>query len=216
MLWLFVGCLAFTAAVAMVTVLSGSFNEFVLRVLASSASVSAASVCGMACTAFVERGGHRRWGQAGVVLAVATLVVALATLWTDNPSDEQIRLTMVKVVWSVAAGHGELLLLPRLARDHSWVQRVAVAAIATLALLLTYVVIDTDPGEWMGRLIATVSILVALLTLVVPVLWKLGGDARNAPAAREQLLLTRSEDGCWSDDRGRRYSVQPLDEAAGS
>ena len=213
MLWLFVACLALTAAIAIVVVLSGTWSLFVARVLSSSASISAASICGMSCAAFIERGRQVAWGHAGVLLALATLIVAWAAIWTDSPGDAQIKLTMVMVVWTVAFAHAELLLLPKLAREHAWVQLAAVAAIAALALLLTYIVIDQRTGDAIGRVLATLSIFVALLTLVVPVLWRIGGAARGASAAHEQLVLTKGEDGAWCDRAGNRYSVQPIDES---
>jgi hypothetical protein len=216
MLWLFVGCLAFTAAAAVVTVLTGVFNEFVARVLGSSASISAASICGMACAAFAEHGRRPKLGVAGIVLSVVTLALALVTIWTDSPGEAQLKLVLVMVVWAVAVAHAELLTLPSLAASYGWVQLAAVAMIATLALLLTWIVYDGDPGEAFGRLLAVNSILVALFTLVVPVLWKIGGDAGRAAATKPQMVLTRGEDGVWEDASGARYVLQRLEEDRGS
>ena len=209
MLWLFVGCLALTAAIAIVTVLTGAFSDFVGRVLASSASVSAASVCAMACAAYQERGARPELGAAGVSLAGMTLAVALVAIWQPSPSTALVKWVLVMVVWSVGVAHAQLLLLPRLAPRHRWIQRAAVVAIGALAALLTLVIFDGDPGEAFGRWLAVHSILVALLTLVVPVVWRIGRESEDSGA---KLSLRRDAAGGWSDARGRRYDVRPLDE----
>ena len=209
MLWLFVGCLAVTAAIAIVTVLTGAFSEFVGRVLASSASVSAASVCAMACAAYQERGARSELGAAGVALAGMTLAVALVAIWQQSPSAALVKWVLAMVCWSVAVAHAELLLLPRLAPRHRWIQRAAVVAIGTLAALLTWVVFDGDPDEALGRWLAVHSILVALLTLVVPVVWRIGRESGDGGS---QLVLRRDAAGSWFDARGRRYEVRPLED----
>ncbi len=207
MLWLFVGCLAVTAAIAIVTVLTGAFSEFVGRVLASSASVSAASVCAMACAAYQERGARSELGAAGVALAGMTLAVALVAIWQQSVA--LVKWVLAMVCWSVAVAHAELLLLPRLAPRHRWIQRAAVVAIGTLAALLTWVVFDGDPDEALGRWLAVHSILVALLTLVVPVVWRIGRESGDGGS---QLVLRRDAAGSWFDARGRRYEVRPLED----
>ncbi len=207
MLWLFVGCLAVTAAIAIVTVLTGAFSEFVGRVLASSASVSAASVCAMACAAYQERGARPELGAAGVALAGMTLAVALVAIWQQSVA--LVKWVLAMVCWSVAVAHAELLLLPRLAPRHRWIQRAAVVAIGTLAALLTWVVFDGDPDEALGRWLAVHSILVALLTLVVPVVWRIGRESGDGGS---QLVLRRDAAGGWFDARGRRYEVRPLED----
>jgi hypothetical protein len=69
-------------------------------------------------------------------------------------------------------------------------------------------------GDGMLELVAVVSIGVALMTLAVPILWKLGRDVQAAePAsAAERLSLRRGVDGMWVDGDGRRYEVRRLDD----
>ena len=94
LLWLFVACLGVTALLAIAAVLGGDFSDFVLRVLGSSASVSAASICAMACAAFRERSRWPALGTAGIVLAAITLAFALVAIWRERLAD-------LEGVWSV-------------------------------------------------------------------------------------------------------------------
>lgn len=219
-LWVFVGFLAVTALLAIAAVLSGDFGDFEARVLGSSGSISAASICAMACAAFRERGRVPQLGTLGIALSGLALAVVLVTIWIHRPDDGLVKTALVLVVWAVATAHGELLLLPALAR-HGWAQVAAVAAIAVLALLLTFSIIGENIDEGMVRLIGVMAIVVALFTLVVPILWKIGGTAPAgaATAARDAattpgagtLVLRQAADGFWVDPAGARYAVQRLD-----
>lgn len=215
-LWSFLACLAITALVAIAAILDGRFDETKGRVLASSASISGASICAMACAAFVERGRVPWLGGVGIALAGLALLLVLIVLWAATRQRPWGRAALLATIWAVATAHAELLLLPRLSRAHRLVQPAAVAAIGTLATVLSVLVFWPSLGESVLQVVAVLSIVVALLTLAVPVLWKIGGTAEApAPVAapRDHLSLRRAADGTWVDGSGRRYAVQPLDAA---
>lgn len=212
-LWSFVGCLGFTALVAIVAVLSGDFGETQLRVLASSGAVSGASVCAMACAAFRERGRVPQLGTIGIALAGIALVATLVTVWQQDPDEGLIKSTLVLTIWAVAVAHAELLLLPALALRHRPVQVAAVGAIATLAAMLTALIVGEVSGDEFARLLGVLAIVVALLTLVVPIVAKIGGETAAPGSAPARLVLQRGPDGVWVDAGGTRYAVTPLDRA---
>jgi peptidoglycan/LPS O-acetylase OafA/YrhL len=219
-LWLFLGFLGITALLAIGAVLSSEFGDTQARVLSSSASISAASVLAMACAAFRERGRVPVFGSLGIVLAGLALLAALVLIWTqsEHPSEAMIKTTLLLVVYAVGTAHAELLLLPPLARRHAVAQPVGVGLIALLAALLTIVILDPeDVAEGLSRSIAVVSILVALVTLAIPILWKLGGEVRGgvAGAAVETLALRRRPDGTWVDAAGAGYRVERIEAGAG-
>lgn len=213
-LWVFLGFLGCTALLAIGAVLSGSFGELQARVLASSASVSAASICAMACAAFRERGRVPGLGTAGIALAGVALAAVLVAVWTEHPGESQMRWTFTIVVYAVATAHAELLLLPRLSPRHAPMQLLAVGSIALLAVLLTVAILGHVDNEGMMRTVAVVAIVVALQTLAIPILWKIGGDEGVSGAAggasAPQLVLRQGADGVWVDAAGARYVVRRL------
>ena len=213
-LWLFLGFLALTALVAMVTVLSGTFGQTEGRILGSSATVSAASVCAMACAAFRERDRGRRLGSLGIGLAIAAAAALLVQIWRQGENETQVKVTLLLVTYAAGMAHAELLWMPRLLPAHRWVQKAAVAAIATLDALLTYLILGGGGDDAVARLAIAVSIVVALLTLVVPILWKIGGASRAVPGDPARLSLSRQADGAWVDGAGVRYEVRRLEDAA--
>ena len=71
-------------------------------------------------------------------------------------------------------------------------------------------------GDLLPRLMVTLAILVALLTLVVPILAKLrsGHDGTDGErhSALERLVLVRGSDGVFRDSLGQRYRVERVGE----
>lgn len=212
-LWLFVAFLAATALLAIVTVLAGNFGETEGRILASSSTVSAACVCAMACAAFRERERCRQLGSLGIGLAIAAAVASLLLIWGGHASDAQARVTLLLVLYAVGVAHAEVLLLPALLPAHRWVQRWAVGAIGALVLLLTWFILGDRPGDDAVRVAIVLSIVVALLTLVVPILWKIGrAAAAAAPGTGRVLVLHQQADGTWADGDGVRWDVRRPDD----
>lgn len=208
LLWLFLGCLGVSALLAIGAVLNGKFGELELRIVASSSTISGASICAMACAAFRERERGRRLGTIGIALACVAAALLLLLIWRDGHDRPLNELTLVIAICAVATAHAQLLWLPRLAERHRWAQFAAVGAIGLLALLLTSVILGDADSEGMLRSTIVVGIVVALLTLAVPILWKIGSVGSEAGTAAERLVLHRAPDGGWVDATGARYDVQ--------
>ena len=102
----------------------------------------------------------------------------------------------------------------RLHERHGGVQWSAIGAIAVLAGLLSLLILGDVDSEGLVRVVAVAAIVVALLTLAVPILWKIGGESAvgGVPgAAGATLRLCRGIDGVWVDESGARYEVRRLD-----
>jgi hypothetical protein len=209
-LWLFIGFLGLAALLAIGAVLGGSFGELHARVCASAGTISAASVCALACAAFRERERGRTLGNVGIALAGIAAVAILLMIWSDG-GEWPWRVTIILAVWAAATAHAELLWLPRLRANHQWTQRALVGAIGVLSILLTVLILGDADNEEMIRLTVVVAILVALLTLVVPILAKIGAVAAAGDVgAGQQLVLRRTSDGMWIDEAGLLYEVRRL------
>ena len=59
------------------------------------------------------------------------------------------------------------------------------------------------------RFLAVVSIVVVLLTLVIPILMKIGG---RGPQRRGRLLLSEKVDGTYVNESGQSYRVTKISE----
>ena len=169
-LWAFIGFLVVTAIVAIVAVVSGDFGDFESKVLITSLIISGTSVCVMAYATFAERTGLVKVGQVGVALAVAAAGLLLVGMWSERGEDEFWKVTLTFLILAVGLAYTLLLLLPELKGRQRWIHTtssVSIGALAGMSILAIWLEFSED---WYLRLLAVVAILVALQTLVIPVL----------------------------------------------
>ena len=212
-LWLCLAFLVISALVAIAAVMTGDFGDTRIRILATSGTVSAASICAMACAAFRERARVRGLGDLGIALATLAGLTTVVATWIPGFDARTWKTVFALGCAAVAVAHAELLWLPVLRAGHRWVQVAATALIATLALLIDLLILGGARGDLFTRSMIVVSILVALVTLLVPVLWRIdAATVGTKAAAAERLVLTRQPDGSFADAAGNRYAVRRVDD----
>lgn len=208
LLKVFICFLVFTALSAIVAVLLGEFDDFVFKVLASTFTISVASICAMICVAFIEKRQRQQWGLAGIVLAAVTALLIIAGLWVEIGGKDYWRVIAVLATAAAALAHTFLLLMPDLDADHRWIQRVSIGSIAILASQIILAVVAEIDDEGYYRLLVIVSIIVVLETLMVPILMKLRKEGKQVV---EKLILERLEGDRFTDPAGRIYKVTQTD-----
>lgn len=169
-LWAFIGFLVVTAIVAIVAVVSGDFGDFEAKVLITSLIISGASVCVMAYATFAERSGLVRVGQVGVALTVVAAGLLLVGMWSERGEDEFWKGTLTLLILAVGLAYALLLLLPELKGKQRWIRTTSSLSIGALAAMMILAIWVEISEGWFIRLLAVVAILVALQTLVIPVL----------------------------------------------
>jgi len=196
-------------------VLTGTFGELQARILGSSTTISLACVTAMACAAYRERGRHPRLGEIGIACSALAAGLMLFGIWAQvRVSDSELfwKTVFLTMIWAFACAHAQLLCLPNLHHDHRWTQNVVVAAIVTLTTLGSIAILAEVDDEWLARVMIAIAIVVALFTLVVPLLAKMRkADAPTDEAAAERLVLVRGADGVFRDGFGVGYRVERID-----
>ena len=74
----FIGFLGLTAIIAVIAVLRGEFGKLEEKILATSLTISGASICSMSCAAFIDKKKHTLLGLFGIGLSVAAAVLLIA------------------------------------------------------------------------------------------------------------------------------------------
>ena len=207
LLKVFIWFLVITALIAIIAVLAGEFGEFIVKVVVTSTSISAASLCGMSCAAFVERRGRHELGITGVALAWAAAAMIICGIWFEWGDDDYWKAIGVLSVSAGAIAHICLLGLPQLDARHRWAQPFATVSITILAIQLNFTIIfelfDDDLVLYF-RLLAVVAILTGLVTLTIPILVKL---RKNAQSAAQRLVLEHLDGDRYKADNGTIYHV---------
>lgn len=230
LLKVFIGFLSLTALVAIVSVLSHKFGETQLKVLLTTFSITAGSICAMSCAAFLERQGGNGAGNgvgfAGILAASVAVLLAIVGVWGELKEPGFWKTTVTCIVVAVAFAHACLLRLPNLGASHRWMQTVSTILIGFLGVQISLAVWGEIRDDLYYRFMAVVSVLVVLMTLVIPICTRLGAPAAEAPEALahvaqrgdplpEQLVLRQVAGAVFADPAGRRYRVTEIQAEAG-
>src|SRR6476619_1698791 len=101
LLKVFIGFLSLTALIAIVSVLGGEFGNTQLKVLITTCSISAASICAMACAALVERKNAKVLGGTGIFIASVAALMVIVGAWSEIAEEGYWRITAILVAASV-------------------------------------------------------------------------------------------------------------------
>jgi hypothetical protein len=203
----FIGFLILTALIAVVTVLVGNFGELQFKILASSFSVSIASICAMSGAVFMESRGPRWLGVLGIVIALIGVLLVNLGLWLEPGNWTFWKIAFVFVVVSLGLAHGFLLQLPSLNVAYKWVQPLSAISIALLVALISAALIFDLSGDWLWRVMTVVAIVVVLCSALIPILLRLGASS----TVRVKLVLELLENGVYQSADGKRFEVRELE-----
>ena len=206
----FVGFLGLTAFIAIVSVLSGEFGELQMKILVTSFTISAASICSMSCAAFIEKQKQQGLGFSGILLSVVAAVLLIFSIWLEFENEWYFKTTFTVAVFAVAFAHAFLLVLPDLENKHTWIQKAATISILVLGGQIIGVLWADIRHEAYIRALAVVAIIVVLETLLVPLFMKLKINKKSTGAT---LILEPIglEPGRYRDATGLEYRVEKLE-----
>lgn len=183
-----------SALLGIVVILIGNFGEFETKVLLTALTITATSILGLACGAFLETGRGKLLPAAGIGLALVSAVMWMILIWQERiENDAYIKSLMSATLLAASCSHISLLSLARLERKFVWSRYAAQIAIWTLAAFLLYFVwtngnIDED---LMGRIIGVLGIVIAALTVITPVFHKLSSSEPTVQEIDDEIAALR-------------------------
>ncbi len=210
LLKVFIGFLIATAAMAIISVVMGDLGEFQMKVLVTTLTISAASICAMSGAAFVEGRGQKALGGVGMGLSFVAAALVIGGVWGGANDVDYWRTAMSFTILAVAFAHGFLLCLPRLVSAYHWVFIAVPVCIGVLAIQILSLMWEVADSEFFIRATTVNSILVVLLTLVVPILMRIGRTHRGSE--KQRLVLTQQHENVFADPDGALYRVEPQSE----
>jgi uncharacterized membrane protein len=129
-------------------------------------------------------------------------------VWAEAYFGSYWKTTGIVSVFAIASAHSLALLAVRLRPTHSWLRPLAAGIIFALATLISFMIAYELHDKSAFKLVAILAILVALATLVIPIMARLGEVAPSRSG--ETLSLRKREDGRYEDKNGRLYEVKEL------
>ncbi|WP_321531170.1 hypothetical protein [uncultured Desulfuromonas sp.] len=202
--------LAISALCAIVTVISGSFGAFEVRVMVTTSVIAGASICSLCCSAHMAATKIHWPAVSGMTLAMIAAVLAICGVWFDADGETFWRSVAFFTVWAIAFAHALALLMVRLELRFHWLRVATTATIVANAVVFTIMIVTGYDDDAVFKLIAVLSVLAALETLLVPIMAKLSSRRAHKSSAADLVLFCDAA-GKYHDRHGQRYDVRPLD-----
>lgn len=176
-LWFLIISVALSAIVGIIAILSGSFGRVQAQIVLTTLTISAASICALACGALWESGRAKLLPMAGIALAIASACLFIVGIWFKSARFGYWRFSASVGLIAIATAHACLLSLARLTARFAWARIAAIAAVYLLAGQMIYVIYYTPKGDTFFRILGVTSIVAASLTILTPVFHRLSrGD----------------------------------------
>jgi len=187
-LWFLIASVGASAVLGIIIVLAGSLSDLQVRIILTTLTVSAASICALACGALWESRRKMLLPLPGALLASLAAVLIIIGIWAKISGEEYWKFAASVGLLAVATTHACLLALAKLAPRFAWTRAVAFASVYVLACLGIYLMYFTPKGDTFVRIIGATSIIVAALTILTPLFHRLSRgdlDAVESPVATE-------------------------------
>lgn len=192
-LYSLIASVAISALFGIAAILMGNFGEFEIRILVTSLTISAASLCGVSCGAAYEAKRAKMIPIAGVGLAIAAASMIIAAIWGEFSSQEYWKCTATLEIFAIACAHMSLLLLARLAKRFQWAMWGGYFAVFGGAIVLSSLFWGDFELEWTGRLFGVLAILSSAFSIMIPVFHRLCREELTVPESHEENGLNEIE-----------------------
>jgi signal transduction histidine kinase len=182
-LYLLIASVTLSAVIGIGVILFGDFGLIEVRVLMTTLTVTAASVFGLSCGAYLESGRGKYVPWAGIALSIASALMCFFIIWNVLDESEIFIKSFVTVTLLAAAcSYLSLLSLARLERRFGWPRTAATICVTLLSIILLYILWFEPEGEstLIYRILGVLGILLASITVVTPVLLKLSSVSGDA------------------------------------
>ncbi len=180
-LYALIASVAISAGLGILAILAGDWGWLEIRVLLTTVTIAAASICGLGCGAYLAVGGKGPVPLAGIALAIAAAALVLIGLWAEIGGEAYWKLAASVCVFGVACAHLSLLSMARLAPSFRWSLVAAYVTILAVATLIVVMILGEPRSDAMFRLLAVAAIFDAAITILVPVFHWLSRSPSGAP-----------------------------------
>src|SRR5262245_7036499 len=183
-LWFLIGSVALSAMLGVIALLSGTVGRIQAQIILTTLTISAGSICALACGALWEKGRAKPLSLAGIALAIVSACLFISGIWFESNSEAFWKFSAAVGLVALATAHTCLLFLATLAPRFAWTRIAAIASVYVLAGQMIYLIYYTPGDDFFFRILGVTSIVAASLTIVTPVFHRLSrSDLSSSVAA---------------------------------
>ncbi|HEY8560285.1 MAG TPA: hypothetical protein VIL74_07900 [Pyrinomonadaceae bacterium] len=195
-LYLLIASVAASALIGAAVFAFGTFaGDFEIKILLTTLTVTVTSILGLACGAYLETGRGKILPLAGIALALVSCVLWIFLVWNGTVYEKFFaKLLLSLTLLAAACSHVCLLSLATLDRRFRWANYALQAAVSTLtAILLVLIWGDFENAtDFVSRIIGVLSIVIAALTITIPIFHWLSRDAPGTEEIDAEIARLRA------------------------
>lgn len=173
------------AILGIVFVLRDTWGWFEVRVMLTTVIIAVASLCGLASDLSRIPFSRNLLPRSGLILTALSAAMLLLGMWSEIENEAFWKTAFSLCTFSVATVHVCLLSIARLAGRFRWASFIGNQLIYGLAVIVTIVIVGEIDSKEIWRFIAALSIVVAAITLIIPILHRIGRIESN----QQELLM---------------------------
>lgn len=207
-LYLLIGSVLLSAFFGIAAILSGRFGWVEFRILLTTVTMSMASLCGLACGAYLGTTG-RTLPLLGMALSSLAAAMIISGMWFVVDSIAFWKLAAASSVFAVACAHLSLLSMARLAQWFQWSLIAAYVIIFGVAALISGIILFEIQESAMFQLLAVAAIFDAAVTLIVPICHRL---SRSDVASLSAGAQTNATDAIEAEIASLKLRIDALQE----
>ena len=194
LLYLLVASVLMSAFLGIVAIVSGQFGWIETRIILTTVTIAVASICGLACGAYLgTRPGHTL-PLAGIVLALLAAAMIILGMWIDVQSEVFWKLTASVSVFAVTCAHSSLLSMVRLAESFRWSLITAYVVIFGVASLIVVMLAFEINEMEMFQFLGVAAVVDAAMTILVPLFHRLSRPEFTPKGDRMPTVETETID----------------------
>lgn len=168
-LYTLIASISISAIIGILAILIGDFGQLEGRILLTTLTVSAASVCGLSCGASLETRRQKQIPLVGIVVALLAAILVIAGIWIEPRSEVFWKTTASLSILAGSLAQFSLLLLAKIQSRFQWSLWAAGGVIASVAGVLLVMLWGETDGEWIFRLLGALAVLDGAITILIPV-----------------------------------------------
>jgi len=181
-LYALIASVAISGLFGIMAILGGG-GDLQMRILGTTSTISAASLCSLICAASWERKRKKVLPLSGIALTLLGALLLIVAIWANSQNDPYVKFMLCVITFAIATTHLSLLSLANLSESFRWSLGAAYLAVYGLASLISFMVVEEDPGETTVKIAAILSIAVASISILIPIFHRLSAGA----VSRERL-----------------------------
>jgi hypothetical protein len=187
-----------SALLGSIAILRGDMGWVEVRIFFTTLTISAASICGLACGAYLATKRGKNLPLAGICLALISGLLLVAGMWLNPRMEAYWKLAASLSVFAAAFAHLSLLSMARLARRFRWTPAVAYIFILGVAAISVFIILSEPRGnDWIWRLLVVMANGDAAITLLTPIFHWMSRDevrdtTRNADSIDEEIARLKA------------------------